>query len=121
MYWPPTHPPQAEAAKEARMKGPHSFGLQRLLTIYNHLHSSSSAGEHTNEFALALAGMGGPLGLEMDLLADLDQAHAIRSGLDQDKQRTPSEHSDALSSISMLASVGLFSKVRRLRVGWECG
>jgi hypothetical protein len=33
---------QAEAAKEAKLKGPHSFPLSRLLTIYNYLYSQAN-------------------------------------------------------------------------------
>ena len=33
----PPRPPQVEAAKEARLKGPHAFPLQRLLTCLSYL------------------------------------------------------------------------------------
>ena len=41
----PVCPPQVEAAKEARLKGPHSFPLQRLLTCLSYIHSGRDVEE----------------------------------------------------------------------------
>ncbi len=97
---------QAEAAKEAQLKGPHNFPLQRLLLILRVL--ARNEGQAQEELLAVPGGHGGVA----QLLAGPGQAAGGGCWLDS---------SDVLMQVSSLVSMKLLQQVSGARAGGRAG